>query len=140
MIPKTKGPATAPTVPSHGPLNPTQGNDMNMRTNSTISDSMQNLTVGELVTFTTATRRLMDALDGISSMPRCVGSGAVSELLDAEYDRLGERLEAAAGELARRQPATSDEIEERVFALTSLAAAHRMTLPEFLEQFQEEGE
>lgn len=113
---------------------------MNMRTNSTISDIMQNLTVGELVAFTTAKRRLMDALDGISSMPRCAVSAAVSELLDAEYDRLGERLEAAAAELARREPATGDEIEERVFALTSLAAAHRMTLPEFLEQFHEASE
>lgn len=113
---------------------------MNMRTNSTISDSMQNLTVYELATFATATRRMMDALEAIGSMPRCAGSDAVAELLDGEFDRLSDRLEAAASELAQRRPATDEETEERNFCLASLAAAHRMTPPEFLAQFQAGGQ
>ncbi len=113
---------------------------MNNRTFSTISATMQNLSVEELVTLTTAKRRLMDALEAIGSMPRCTGSDAVAELLDAEFDRLGERLEAAASELAQRQPATDEETEERNFCLASLAAVHRMTIPELVEHFQTGGQ
>ncbi|EHH07534.1 hypothetical protein ATCR1_06696 [Agrobacterium tumefaciens CCNWGS0286] len=138
---ETKKPGEGATSSGLGSINPSSKEaEMNDCTHSSIHASMPNFTIAELITVVTATRRMMDSLEAIASMPRCAGSDAVSAFLDADYNRLGERLDAAARELAQRQPVTGDEIEDRIFAITSLAAAHRMPLPEFLYHFQTSGQ
>ena len=112
---------------------------MNYRTNNTIRTQVQKLTIVELSAFAAATRRTLETLEGISVVPRCRDSDAVSSLLDHEMDRLGARLDLIDSEIIKRAPANETEATERYFALTLAASANRMTFDEFIE-FHQDGE
>lgn len=112
---------------------------MNATENSSIPTEVQNLTIVELSTLSIATRRMLENLEAITSVPRCRDSAPVSALLDDELDRLGARLDLIALEIIKRAPANESEKTERYFALTLAASANRMTLDEFIE-FHQDGE
>lgn len=140
MILKQKKPGEAATSSRLGPTNTSQKDfGMNATENSSIHTEVQNLTIVELSTLSIATRRMLETLEAITSVPRCRDSAPVSALLDDELDRLGARLDLIALEIIKRAPANESEKTERYFALTLAASANRMTLDEFIE-FHQDGE
>lgn len=110
---------------------------MNSSENSTILAGVQNMSISELSAFSASMRRMLETMESIASLPNCHRSDVISELLDEEMDRFGQSLDMAAAELAQRVPSDDEEAEERTFGLTALACAVRMSLEDFVGQYQE---
>lgn len=110
---------------------------MNNTENNTILAGVQNMSISELSAFSASMRRMLETTESIASLPRCQHSEVISEIFDEEMDRFGQTLDIASAELARRVPTDDEESEERGFALTALACAVRMSLEDFVAQFQE---
>lgn len=112
---------------------------MNSTETNTIRNEVQNLSINELASLSSATRRVLETLEAVTFIPRCQESESLTNLLDDQLDRLGEYLDVIAAEMIERVPANEGDESERHFSLMHSACASRMTFQEFLEFHKSES-